>query len=162
VSDDIREIAADEFDLVWPTFQAVISSGDTYAYDPAMTFEEARGLWTRPPSRCFVAEEEGRVVGAYCVKPNQMGLGSHVANAAYMVAPEARGRGVASRLCEHSLDVARRAGFLAMQFNFVVVTNEVAIRLWKRHGFEIVGRVPDAFRHRVFGLTDALIMFRRL
>src|SRR6266568_8951291 len=154
---DIREIGADEFGLVWPIFQTVISSGDTYAYDPETTFEEARVLWTRPPSRCFVAEENGRVVGAYCVKPNQLGLGSHVANAAYMVGSEARGRGVASRLCEHSLDVARRSGFVSMQFNFVVATNEVAIRLWERHGFEIVGRVPDAFRHKVLGLTDALI-----
>jgi ribosomal protein S18 acetylase RimI-like enzyme len=159
---DIREIAADEFQLAWPIFHAVVAAGDTYAYDPAMTFAQARDLWTTPPARCFVALEAGAVVGTYCLKPNQVALGDHVANAGYMVAPEARGRGVASRMCAHSLDAARAAGFQAMQFNFVAASNEGAVRLWQHHGFEIVGRVPDAFRHRFRGLTDVLIMHRRL
>jgi ribosomal protein S18 acetylase RimI-like enzyme len=159
---EIREIDPAEFALVWPIFHAVVAAGDTYAYDPAMTLEEARDLWTRPPARCFVGQEGGVVVGAYCVRPNQTGLGDHVANAGYMVAPEARGRGVASALCAHSLDVARAAGFQAMQFNFVAASNEVAIRLWLRHGFKIVGRVPAAFRHRRLGLVDVLVMHRFL
>jgi ribosomal protein S18 acetylase RimI-like enzyme len=158
----VREIDAEGFARVWPIFSAVVAAGDTYAYDPEMTFEEARGLWTTPPARCFVAEEDGAAVAAYCLKPNQPGLGDHVANAGYMVSPDARGHGVASRLCEHSLETARAAGFLAMQFNFVVARNEVAIRLWQRHGFQVVGRVPEAFRHRRLGLTDVLIMHRRL
>lgn len=158
----IREIASDQFDLVWPIFHAVVAAGDTYAYSPATTLEEARGLWTTPPARCFVAESEGRVVGAYALRPNQPGLGDHVANAAYMVAPEMRGRGIATKLCEHSLEVARAAGFRAMQFNFVVSTNEAAVRTWWRQGFEIVGRVPRAFRHAEQGLTDVLVMYRDL
>ncbi len=162
VSLEIREIAAGEFGLVWPIFHAVVSAGDTYAYDPDMTLDEARTLWTTAPARCFVALEAGVVVGAYCLRPNQTGLGDHVANAGYMVAPESRGRGVASALCAHSLDMARAAGFLAMQFNFVAVSNEGAVRLWRRHGFEVVGRVPEAFRHRRLGLTDVLVMHRRL
>ena len=104
VSLEIREISAGEFGLVWPIFQAVVSAGDTYAYDPDTTLDEARTLWTTPPARCFVAVEEGAMVGAYCLRPNQTGLGDHVANAGYMVAPESRGRGVASALCAHSLD----------------------------------------------------------
>lgn len=159
---EVREIGAGEFDLVWPIFRAVVSEGDSYAYDPATTLEEARALWATPPARCFVAEDAGVAVGAYCLKPNQPGLGDHVANAGYMVAPEARGRGVAGRLCRHSLEVARRAGFLAMQFNFVAASNDVAIRLWQRHGFETVGRVPQAFRHSRLGLTDVLVMYRKL
>jgi len=159
---DIREIAADEFGLVWPIFQVVVEAGDTYAYDPGMTFEAARDLWTRPPARCFAARQDGEVVGAYCLRPNQTGLGDHVANAGYMVAPEARGRGIASAMCVHSLDVARHAGFKAMQFNFVAASNEGAVRLWQRHGFAIVGRVPAAFRHRHLGPTDVLVMHRFL
>ena len=159
---EIREIAAAEFGLVWPIFRAVVAAGDTYTYDPATTFEEARDLWTAPPARCFVAHEAGGVVGAYCVKPNQPGLGSDVANAGYMVALEARGRGIAGAMCEHSLAVARAAGFRAMQFNAVVATNEAAIRAWRRHGFEIVGRIPEGFRHATLGWTDLLIMYRRL
>jgi len=158
----VREIGADEFALVWPIFRAVIATGDTYAYAPATPFEEARELWTAPPARCFVAELEGAVVGTYRLKPNQPGLGDHVANAGYMVAPEARGRGIATQLCEHSIETARAAGFQAMQFNFVVSTNEAAVRLWWRLGFEIVGRVPRAFRHAQLGSTDVLVMYRDL
>jgi ribosomal protein S18 acetylase RimI-like enzyme len=162
LSVQIREIDADEFDCVWPLFQAVVSAGDTYIYDPAITQREARKLWATAPARCFVAEEEGSVVGTYCVKPNQVGLGDHVANAGYMVASQARGRGIGGILCEHSLEVARRAGFRAMQFNLVVVSNEAAVHLWQKHGFRVVGRVPEAFRHAKLGLTDVLIMHRFL
>jgi ribosomal protein S18 acetylase RimI-like enzyme len=159
---DIREIAAGEFELVWPIFHAVVGAGETYAYDPAITLEEARLLWTRPPARCFAARADGVVVGAYCLRANQPGLGDHVANAGYMVAPEARGRGIASAMCVHSLERARAAGFKAMQFNFVATSNEGAVRLWQRHGFAIVGRVPAAFRHRRLGPTDVLVMHRLL
>jgi ribosomal protein S18 acetylase RimI-like enzyme len=159
---EIREIDGSEFALVWPVFHAVVAAGETYAYDPAMTFEAARDLWTRAPARCFVARQAGAVVGAYCLRPNQTGLGDHVANAGYMVAPDARGRGIASAMCVHSLDAARAARFTAMQFNFVAVSNEGAVRLWQRHGFAIVGRVPAAFRHRRLGPTDVFVMHRFL
>jgi ribosomal protein S18 acetylase RimI-like enzyme len=159
---DIREIDGSGFALAWPIFQAVVAAGDTYPYDPATTFEEARDLWTRRPARCFVAREGDVVVGAYCLKPNQLGLGDHVANAGYMVAPEARGRGIARALCAHSLDVARAAGFQAMQFNFVAATNAAAIHVWLRQGFKIVGRVPAAFRHSHLGLVDVLVMHQLL
>ena len=159
---DVREIGPEGFALVWPVFQAVVAEGETYAYDPATTFEQARDLWTRPPSRCFAAREGAEVVGAYCLRPNQPGLGDHVANAGYMVAPAARGRGIARSLCAHSLEVARAAGFRAMQFNSVVASNEAAIRAWRSQGFAIVGRVPAAFRHRRRGLTDVLVMHRLL
>jgi ribosomal protein S18 acetylase RimI-like enzyme len=158
----VREIGAEEFGLVWPIFQAVVAAGDTYAYDPAIPYADAQALWTKPPARCFVAEEGSEVVGAYCLRPNQVGLGDHVANAGYMVSPGARGRGIAGTMCEHSLEVAREARFHAMQFNFVVATNEAAVRLWQRYGFQIVGRVPQAFRHRERGLTDVYVMYRKL
>lgn len=158
----LREIAADEFARVWPIFQSVIAAGDTYSYAPDTRVEQARDAWTTLPGRCFVAERDGEVLGAYLLKPNQTGLGDHVANAGYMVSPAARGRGVASAMCEHSMQQARRAGFTAMQFNFVVSTNTVAVRLWQRHGFQIVGQVPRAFRHAVHGPTDVYVMHREL
>ena len=158
----IREIRPGEFDLVWPIFHTVISTGDTYAYSPSLTVDEARKIWTAPPARAFLAELEGVVVGTYVLRPNQSGLGDHVANAGYMVAPAARGQGIARKLCEHSMAAARKAGFKAMQFNFVVSSNEGAIRLWQRCGFSIVGRVPQAFRHSKHGPTDVLIMHRFL
>lgn len=158
----IREIDAAQFDRVWPLFQSVIAAGDTYSYAPDMSFGEAQALWTSPPSRTFVAERGDRVVGCYLLRPNQPGLGDHVANAGYMVAADSRGQGIASMLCEHSMDQARRAGFTAMQFNFVVASNAVAVKLWLRHGFRIVGTVPGAFRHAILGPTDIHVMHRSL
>ena len=159
---DVREIGADEFDLVWPIFHAVVAAGDTYSYAPDTGFDEARAMWTNALTRCFVASIDGTPGGCYRLKPNQAGLGSHVANAGYMVAPHARGQGLAGKLCEHSLATARAAGFLAMQFNFVVSTNEVAVKLWQKHGFKIIGTVPQAFRHAKLGLVDTYVMHRFL
>jgi len=159
---EIREIGADEFDLVWPIFHAVAAAGDTYTYSPDTGFEDARAMWTTAPTRCFVALVDNQPAGCYALKPNQPGLGSHVANGSYMVAAAARGQGLASRLCEHSLATARAAGFLAMQFNCVVSTNTVAVKLWQRHGFRIVGTVPNAFRHAKLGLVDIYVMHRFL
>ncbi len=158
----IREIAANEFGSVWPIFRDVVASGDTYSYSPDITFEQARDLWTTPPAKTFAAFDGDDVVGCYMLRPNQPGLGNHVANAGYMVAPQARGRGIAGLMCEDSIERARRAGFRAMQFNFVVSTNEVAIALWQKHGFAIVGHIPQAFRHAARGLVDILVMHRML
>ena len=158
----IREIGADEFVRVWPFFQAIGAAGDTYTYPLDMSLEQACTIWTTPPARCFVAERDGPVLGCYRLAPNQMGPGSHVANGSYMVAPQARGQGIASTLCEHSLEQARQAGFTAMQFNAVVASNTTAVRLWQRHGFRIVGQVPGAFRHAQLGPTDLYVMHRAL
>jgi ribosomal protein S18 acetylase RimI-like enzyme len=158
----VREIRPADFSLVWPLFRRVISTGDTYAYSPDLTPDDARASWTTPPARAFVAELDGKVVGTYVLRPNQPGLGDHVANAGYMVAPEARGQGIARQLCEHSMEEARKAGFTAMQFNFVVSSNDGAVRLWQKCGFEIIGRVPKAFRHAQLGPVDVLVMHRFL
>lgn len=158
----IREIGPEEFPHAWPIFREVIAGSDTYSYPPDLSMEQAQAMWLTPPSRCFIAESGVDVVGLYMLRPNQPGLGDHVANAGYMVAPQARGRGIASAMCEHSLAEARRAGFAAMQYNFVVSSNEGAVGLWQRHGFAIVGRVPGAFRHAALGPTDVFVMHRAL
>lgn len=123
---------------------------------------DALAYWMAPGREVFVAEADGRVVGTYFLRANQLGGGDHVANCAYVTDVALRGRGIARRLGEHSLEEARRCGFLAMQFNFVVSSNEAAVHLWQSLGFEIVGRLPGAFRHPRLGLVDALIMSRRL
>jgi ribosomal protein S18 acetylase RimI-like enzyme len=158
----IREIDAEGFAAAWPVFHEVIAAGDTYSYAPDMTMQQAQAMWTTPPSRCFVATRGSEVLGLYMLRPNQPGLGDHVANAGYMVATRARGQGIASAMCEHSLAEARRAGFAAMQFNYVVASNEGAVRLWQRHGFAIVGHVPAAFRHARLGAVGVHVMHRAL
>jgi ribosomal protein S18 acetylase RimI-like enzyme len=158
----IRQLGAAEFEHVWPVFQEVIAGGDTYPYPADLALEQARVMWTTAPAQCFIAESGGEVLGCYRIAPNMPGRGDHVANGSYMVASAARGRGLGASLCEHSLEQARRSGFTAMQFNMVVSTNESAVRLWQRMGFDIIGRVPGAFRHAVHGPTDTYVMHRML
>ena len=149
-------------DQIWQIFHEVVATGDTYVFDPKTTRDQALSYWLSPEAHTFVAVDGSRVCGTYILKPNQPGLGSHVANASYMVPSSARGRGIGSFLCAHSLDQARRLGFTAMQFNMVVSTNETAISLWKKHGFRVVGTLPKVFRHAKLGAVDAFVMHRFL
>ena len=155
----IRRATAVDSAPIWDIFHSVVVRGDTYAFDPSIGREEGLEYWLHPSNRCYVAEREGRVVGTYILRANQPSLGAHVANAGFMVSPSARGLGVGRGMGEHSLSEARRLGFRAMQFNFVVSTNEPAVQLWQRLGFKIVGTLPGAFRHLEKGYVDAYVMF---
>ncbi len=159
---NIRKALEADFDAIWHIFHHIVQQGNTYTYDPETTREQARSIWMSDDVATYVACLEEQVVGTYILKPNQPCLGSHVANAGYMVKDGAAGKGIGKAMCEHSLEEARRAGFLAMQFNMVVSTNESAVVLWQKMGFSIVGTIPKAFRHREFGLVDAFIMHRFL
>ena len=159
----IRSASRADENAIWSIFHAVVAAGDTYAFDPQTSREEALAYWFHPDTHTYVAESDnGTVVGTYILKPNQPALGSHVANAGFMVSPAARGSGVGRRMGEHCLAEARRLGFRAMQFNFVVSTNEAAVRLWQQLGFQIVGTLPGAFRHTRHGFVDAYVMFKVL
>jgi len=159
---EIRSATNEDRDAIWKIFRAVVGPGDTYAVDPHMSREDALAYWFQPDTHTYVTEQDRHVVGTYILKPNQAGAGSHVANAAFMVAPDARGRGVGRAMGEHCLSEARRLGFRAMQFNFVVSTNTSAIHLWERFGFKIVGTLPSAFRHPQKGYVDVYVMYRSL
>ena len=159
---NIRQATETDGAAIWNIFHAVITPGDTYAFDPKMSRADALAYWFRPGTHTYIAEKDQHVVGTYILRPNQSGGGSHVANAAFMVAPKARGLGVGKQMGEHCLSEARRLSFRAMQFNFVVSTNEAAIRLWKQLGFKIVGTLPAAFRHPERGYVDVYIMFLSL
>jgi ribosomal protein S18 acetylase RimI-like enzyme len=158
----IRPVLPADADDIWRVLEPAIVTGETYALPTDMTRAEALAYWSAPNHDVFVAEERDVIVGSYFLRANQLGGGAHVANAAYMVAPAATGRGIAQAMCEHSLAEARSRGFLAMQFNFVVSSNERAVRLWQHLGFAIVGISPKAFRHPSLGLVDALVMHRPL
>jgi ribosomal protein S18 acetylase RimI-like enzyme len=149
-------------DFVWAILEPTIRAGETYTLPREMSRSEALDYWFAPQHEVFVAEDEARILGTYFLQPNQQGGGSHVANCGYVTAPWATGRGVARAMCAHSLDCARERGFKAMQFNFVVSTNERAVALWQSFGFEIVGRLPGAFYHPAAGFVDALVMYRSL
>jgi ribosomal protein S18 acetylase RimI-like enzyme len=158
----IRPASANDADSIWEILEPAIRAGETYALPADMPREEVLAYWFRAGHELFIAEENGFAVGTYFLRANQEGGGSHVANCGYVTAQWAAGRGVARAMCAHSLERARMRGFKAMQFNFVVSTNERAIRLWQSFGFEIVGRLPGAFQHPSGGFVDALVMYRSL
>jgi L-amino acid N-acyltransferase YncA len=160
---DTRPATDGDWPRIWPIWHGVVTAGETYTWDPETGEAAARALWMLPPpAEVWVAEERNRIVGTAILKPNQPGLGDHVANAGFMVDPAASGHGVGRRLAERILERAREVGYTAMQFNAVVGTNARAVALWRSLGFEIVGTVPGAFRHRVHGPVDLHIMYRRL
>jgi L-amino acid N-acyltransferase YncA len=158
----IRAATNADCDAIWNIFHEIVIAGDTYAFDPAMSRGEALAYWFRSDTRTYVAENDGRVVGTYILRPNQSGPGCHIANAGFMVTSIAQGSGMGRAMAEHCLSEARRMGFRAMQFNFVVSTNTAAIHLWKQLGFEIVGTLPGAFRHPEKGYVDVYVMYRSL
>ena len=157
----IRPATAEDTGAIWGILEPVIRAGETYALPPDWSAAEALAYWSAPGHTVFVAAQSA-ILGTYYLRANQRGGGAHVANCAFATAPAARGRGIASAMCEHALKHAAAAGYSAMQFNFVVSTNERAIALWRRFGFEIAGRLPGAFRHPKLGLVDALVMYRTL
>ena len=159
----IRRFAAADWPALWAFLHPTFAAADTYAYPPDIGEAEARRIWTEVPVATYVAtDEDGALLGTYYLKPNQPGQGAHVCNCGYVVAASARGRGIASAMCEHSQREAVAHGFRAMQFNLVVATNAGAVRLWQRHGFTIVGTLPGAFDHRRLGFVDAHVMYKTL
>jgi ribosomal protein S18 acetylase RimI-like enzyme len=158
----IRHATETDRSAIWCVIERAVRAGETYALPRDMSEEAALGYWLSSDHEPFVAEEDGQIVGTYYMRPNQVGGGAHIANCGYMTAPAFSGRGVARAMCAHSLKHARDRGFRAMQFNFVVSTNERAVSLWQSFGFQIVGRVPEAFEHPRLGFVDVLIMYCKL
>lgn len=158
----IRKAGAGDSTAIVEIILPIIREGTTYALDRDMSEEDALNYWTAPDRETFVAEDDGQILGTYFLRPNQAGGGRHVCNCGYMTRTSATGRGVARTMCEHSLKHAASRGFRAMQFNFVVSTNERAVRLWQSLGFEVVGRLPGVFEHPTQGYVDALVMHRML
>ncbi len=158
----IRPACEGDFPGMWAIFAAVVARGDSYVFAADTSQDDARAYFLGPEIATWVAEQDGEVVGMYKLIPNRRDRGAHVANASFMVAPACSGRGIGRRMGLHCLREARRAGFVAMQFNFVVSTNTPAVALWRSLGFDIVGTVPRAFRHATLGDVDVYVMHRTL
>jgi L-amino acid N-acyltransferase YncA len=159
----IRPYTDADWSQVWPIFREVVTAADTYTYDPAMDEDQARGTWVEgPPAVTVVAEDGSRILGTAKTGPNRPGPGAHIATASFMVAADARGRGVGGALLEEVLDRARSAGYAGMQFNAVAASNTGAVLLYERYGFTIVGTVPGAFEHPQLGRVGLHVMYRAL
>ncbi|MGC2236950.1 MAG: N-acetyltransferase [Pyrinomonadaceae bacterium] len=159
---EIRKAVEADKAQIWEIIKEIISGGDTYIFYPDTPKEKMLAYWFAEDKETYAALSENKIVGTFFIKANQPDLGSHVANAGYMVASKAKGMRVGRTMAEFSLEEARKSGYRAMQFNFVVKSNEVAVRLWQKLGFEIIGEIPEAFQHAENGLTNALIMYRKL
>ncbi len=159
----IRPAGAADTPVIWGIIEPAIRGGETLALNRDIDRDVALSTyWMRPDNSVFIAEHNGVPVGSYFLRANQSGGGGHVCNAGYATVPTASGKGVARAMCEHSLSMAAQMGFTAMQYNFVVSSNDRAVRLWQSCGFDIVGRIPAAFQHPILGLVDALVMHRQL
>ena len=158
---EIRNYRETDWEQVWPIIEKEFRLGETYAFSPEITEQEAHKVWIETPRETYVAvADDSGILGTYYIKPNQPGLGSHVCNCGYIVSEQERGQGVASGMCEHSQQMALKLGFKAMQFNLVVSTNKGAIRLWKKLGFQIIGTLPKAYKSKKAGYIDALVMYK--
>jgi len=158
----IRQSEPRDDDAIWRILEPTLRAGETYPIPRDISREDAIAYWHTPGHTVFVAEDAGVIVGTYYLRANNRGGGAYVANCGYVVAPEVFGRGVAQAMCSHSLGEARTRGFTAMQFNFVIASNERAVRLWQRMGFAIAGRLPGAFQHPRLGVVDAYVMSRNI
>lgn len=158
----IRRATKEDYDGVWEIFHAVIQTEDTYVFLPDTPKKDLEKHWFAPYMHTLVLEQDGEILATYILKPNQLGLGSHIANASYMVHPKAQGRGYGRCLCEHSLQLAKELGFIGIQFNIVISTNKAAVSLWEKFGFEIIGTTPNGFRHGQLGFVDSYIMYKAL
>ena len=158
----IRPVTNADHDAIWNIFREVIAAGETYPLDRNTSREDALDYWFQREAHVFVAESDGKIAGSYTLHPNQSAGGEHVANAAFIVANSARGQGIGREMGEHCLAEARQLGFRAMQFNFVISTNEGAVKLWQDLGMQIAGTLPGAFRHPTRGYVDVYVMYQEL
>lgn len=158
----VRRATVDDYDAVWGLVKPVIREGKTYPLPRDLDRDGAMAYWFSPDKTVFIAEEAGVPVGIYYIKPNNPGPGNHICNCGYVTHAQYRGLGIASKLCEHSLEHARKTGYRGMQYNLVVSTNEAAVHLWKKMGFEIVGTLPMAFEDPEAGYVEAYVMFQKL
>ncbi len=159
---EIRKAIPADNDGIWEIIRLVIAKGDTYVFAPDSSREKMLAFWLAEDKHTYVAVDDDRIAGTFFIKSNQPDLGAHVANAGYMTHPNASGRGIGRQMAEFSLIEAKRLGYTAMQFNIVIKTNENAVVLWKKLGFEVIGEIPNAFNHQQLGLTNAYIMYRQL
>ncbi|PWJ40146.1 GNAT family N-acetyltransferase [Sediminitomix flava] len=162
ITTKIRKAEIEDYQEIWEIIDEVIRTGDTYVFSPSSDKQKMLRYWCSSDKFTYVLTVDDKIVGTFILKENQPDLGSHVCNAAFMVDPKLAGQGIGYQMGAFALEEAKKLGFKAMQFNIVVKTNEAAVALWKKLGFEIVGEVPEVFNHAKEGYTSAYIMWRKL
>jgi GNAT superfamily N-acetyltransferase len=147
---------------LWELIKPIIRKGGTYVFLPNSSRDKMMNYWLNSDKKTYIAELEGEIVGTFYIKNNQPDLGDHICNAGFMVTQNQEGKGIGKEMGKFALSEAKRLGYQAMQFNFVLESNVHAVKLWKSLGFEILGKIPEAYRHPELGLVSALILYQRL
>ena len=155
----IRPAISSDSTAIWAILEPVFRAGDTYTIDPDISAEDAVNYWLG--QHAYVAEDDA-IRGTYYIRDNQKGGGGHVCNCGFVTAHGSEGKGVAGKMLVHALNEAKRLGYEAMQFNFVLESNARAVALWRRHGFNQIGRQPRAFQLPDGSYDDALILHKFL
>lgn len=160
----VRKARLEDFEQIYSIFCKILDAGTTYSYsNKEMTPDRSLAYWiSAPGTKCFVADCGGEIAGMASVRPNRTCHGDHVANASLVVSPEHQGKGIGKALAKRVLKEAKKLGYKAMQYNFVVSTNKIAVDLWKSLGFAIVGTLPKGFQHINGKLVDVYIMHKFL
>lgn len=158
----IKEITANEFDLVWPIFKEVVAEANSYPYPPDIDIESARQLWFASDARVYAAYIGDEVVATRYIVPNKVGLGSHVANTGVMISSKYRSQGLGKQMMQFANDEAKRLGYRALQLNFVVCKNEASIKICQQFGFQIIGTLPGVFHYKQQEYVDAYVMYKSL
>jgi ribosomal protein S18 acetylase RimI-like enzyme len=159
---NIRKTTLKDRPAIWAILKPIFRAGETYAIDPDITEADALKYWTKGTHTSYIAEQDGQVYGTYFMCPNQAGNGAHICNCGFATHIKSQGKGIARAMLEHSLETAPQVGFRAMQFNFVLASNARAVAIWEKYGFDIIGRIPSAFKHPKNGFVDALVMHKKL
>ena len=157
----IRAANDSDHNAIWEIIRPAIEEGTTYPVPRDMSKDEALvEFWFSRGHEVFVAVgEDGQVAGTYFLHPNERAGNPSVANCGYVTASWATGRGIGRLLCAHSVEQAKQRGFLGMQFNSVVSTNDRALKLFQSLGFKIVRTLPATFSHPTKGLVDTYVMY---
>ncbi len=149
-------------EALYDIFKQVVDSGAEFPYESS-SIQEFHRQFFAPNSKVYVCRTlEGEVIGGFYLKPNHSGRSGHIANAAYMIKRSHRGQGIGTFLTNASLAIAKELGFQAMQFNMVLSQNTIALKLYDKFGFQIIGTIPDAVRKPDGSYQDGYILYRKL
>ena len=156
---EIRPYREEDVAGMLKVWNEVVEGGEAFPQIEPLTHAEAEELFAAQ-TLSVVADLDGRVMGLYVLRPNDVGRCAHVGNASYAVASSVRGLGLGRALVEDSLAQAARKGFRGMQLNAVAAGNEPAIRLCEGLGFAHVGTIPGGFANFMGDYEDVRIYYK--
>lgn len=158
----VRPFEKEDEAALYEIFQEVVDSGIQFPYESSSK-EEFKHQFFSPDSQVFVClSPTNELIGGFYLKGNYSGRSDHIANAAYMLKKSARGKGIGTQLVKASLQLAKERGFAAMQYNMVLSQNQIAVKLYHKLGFKIVGTIPNAVRNPDGSYQDGFVMYKKI